>query len=195
MYLVITKRSYVNNGYIRGVDEEVSIKECHTVDEVRKAIPKPDLNALAEETEIYDATKLNGHPDGFRITLTSAISLDNPNSSWATQILAQHLIANKEQTLSELRAMITETNDDRIVALLGNFGPEDFGEDIYSILDMALHNDDFGVRDAAVCVIDAWRTPQAINMLRTHTERNPWLRRFIQEVIDTKTDLHGQDLT
>ena len=40
------------------------------------------------------------------------------------------------------------------------------------------------MRDAAVQAIESWGERDLIDVLRTHQEPEPWLREYIQDVID-----------
>lgn len=56
------------------------------------------------------------------------------------------------------------------------------------VVENALQNRDAEVREAAIRAIEAWERPEAIEMLRRHSDAEPWLNEYVQQVI---VDLSG----
>lgn len=56
------------------------------------------------------------------------------------------------------------------------------------VIDDALQNRDAEVRDAAICALEAWGGPAALDMLRRHQDAEAWLSEYVQQVI---VDLSG----
>jgi hypothetical protein len=69
------------------------------------------------------------------------------------------------------------------IRCLGRIGSPGSMEWRIRLLDRALAHSSAGVRDAAVQAAELWGDPQAIETLRKHDHREPWLRDYVERVI------------
>lgn len=135
--------------------------------------------------------------DCFRSKLIAAL-LDEPIEDGVTHP-AEHVIDEALRTnSSECRDWLSETMVEHyqtrpsigasIVRCIGRLEYDQVGLWGMRVIDDALQNRDAEVRDAAICALEAWGGPAALNMLRRHQDAEPWLNEYVKQVI---VDLSG----
>jgi len=105
----------------------------------------------------------------------------------AEEIIGWALSQQPQDVILWLQSLVSEEKDSCIVASviacvarLNEHECLDWG---YRLVAQALQRQDIEVRDSAAQALELWGTPAAVNLLKKHTESVPWLRDYIERVI------------
>ena len=95
--------------------------------------------------------------------------------------------ANGKRFLAELRKWSLDIANpgfaSSVLRCLGRTNPGTSAWRI-KIVRSALNADDVEVRDAAVQAAESWGDPEILGVLENHVEAIPWLRDYIEDVVD-----------
>jgi hypothetical protein len=101
-------------------------------------------------------------------------------------LLHRAFLVSSRRALDVVRDVIARDADSRrpLILALGRLPARLVASGCSEIIGQALADEDIGVRDAAVRALELWRTPEGTAMLRSHSEREHWLRSYIDAVLD-----------
>jgi hypothetical protein len=106
----------------------------------------------------------------------------------AEDILAKALTNQPEDVESWLQYLLDfEKNEGLVADILTCFGhaisktPPDWA---FAVMDDAIRHSSVGVRDVAAQTLELWSSPEALAVLRQHEEPVPWLKDYIEKVIE-----------
>ncbi|HDN67380.1 MAG TPA: hypothetical protein ENF86_00300 [Firmicutes bacterium] len=115
----------------------------------------------------------------------------------AQDILKSAIEDQPQETFNWIKRLLSDECNSSVVAsvikCLGRLNPRLCEGWLTDIIRTGLQHSDVEVRDSTVQAIENWEIKEAIPLLREHHEDVPWLKEYIQGVIEDIEALRSQD--
>ncbi len=150
----------------------VSPDSTNTVD--INAVNRAYKTRLAEETDVFVQTLLRtDFEDGMENDLTEEVKGYIQDNALATYSWLAHIYSNNQKNENVIAGLL------RIIAM--DVEEEDY-DDLLPIVKAGLSDYGSSAQEAAVMVIEKWRTKNCLDALQTAPIQTPWIRSYAKRV-------------